>query len=139
MIRRFESPNSANNYWVEIKEGSPNYFIRDSLNLKWHPNSCAFKTASEHIAHLLSHPYTFKEVAMKVDPSDLQPCCSGGFDVLTRPVYANGKWHDSECDKIDFALDQVFSTPERAPKKCTCGSAACGSDRHSSWCDLETK
>lgn len=139
MIRRFESPNGQKNYWVEIKEDSPDYFIRHLWYPYWHLNSGAFKTASEHIAHLLSDPWPYKEVAMKVDPSDLQPCCSGGFDVLTRPVYANGKWHDSECDKIDFALDQVFGTPEKAPKKCTCGSAACGSDRHSSWCDLEIK
>jgi len=73
---------------------------------------------------------------------DAKPCCGG-----TPATYTGGKWHDRDCDtlkppntagSIPYPQTQIDYRPA-APKKglCTCGSAAVGSDRHSSWCDVK--
>lgn len=83
---------------------------------------------------------------MKTDPNDValfnKPCCGGVNSPL--PIYNNGKWHDPNCDTLKAPVnipkygEQLEFDLEYKPqnnKKCTCGSAALGSDRHSDWCD----
>lgn len=96
------------------------------------------------------YPFT---VRAGFDPNDLQaqdnalfgkPCCGGstGQDA----IYASGKWHSLDCDSLrpPANLPNHQQEPDYRPVapnkgRCTCGSAAVGSDRHSFWCDIEKK
>ena len=94
---------------------------------------------------------TCQYVKMKIDPNDValfgKPCCGGVNDPM--PIYTNGKWHSPNCDtlkaparipnygeQLEFDFDKTYA-PENNGKKCTCGSASLGSDRHSDWCDIK--
>lgn len=154
MIRYFlATTNQAAGSVIQVR---PNYTTdsceyRWSNKSKWHPMEND-KTFSNWHTWALSQGW--KEVAAGYDPNDLQaqdaalwgnskPCCSGG---VGGGIYIQGKWHDSTCDAIKpppSGLLPGYNTPIPAvpqPKnygRCTCGSSAVGSDRHSSWCDIK--
>ena len=79
---------------------------------------------------------------------DTKPCC-GGVNTSGPHYYSKGAWHDSNCDTLKPPTQAQLSSPQntqqpedyrpQGSKKglCTCGSAAVGSDRHSSWCDTK--
>jgi len=74
-----------------------------------------------------------------------KPCC-GGAGGQGPYYYTKGAWHQSDCLEVASQKGLPFSQADMeedyrpvGSKKglCTCGSAAVGSDRHSSWCDTK--
>ena len=143
MIRRFED----NGYWIELRPTSNHYEFRSRISPDWVDGG--FSNINGGIAECLNKGY--KEVAMKIDPNDLVKapipgsCCGKGYGGSGNPVFNGNAWHDSDCPEIlkpsnqeYYGLDEkpeAISAVQATVKRCTCGSASLGSDRHSSWCD----
>ena len=138
MIRRFELIIDPTQ-WTEIDEITN--LMRSDIETNWHPT---YFTVEDFIVSK-----SWSEVAYGgFDPNDLQgnkPCCGGGVGVAS--TYRAGKWHDQNCDSLKppqlptgatsppSGSDYTWiSTKQR---KCTCGSSAVGSDRHSDYCDIK--
>lgn len=131
-IRRFEDGRN----WVELREDN-------MYRSTWFPNWIVSHVGPENFMW-----GDWKEILNSTyDPNDLfpmstaKPCCGGGIGNVPA-TYSQGRWHDTDCDTlkppptIQTQSPKVESLDYRVKgKKCTCGSAACGSDRHSSWCD----
>jgi hypothetical protein len=56
----------------------------------------------------------------------------GSYWVINNALLA--KPEELEFGNSDFPI--LFGSKDKS-NKCTCGSSACGSDRHSDWCDLK--
>ena len=146
MIRRFKSPYGKSD-WVELRPTIDHYEYRDSISLNWVKGG--WLTLDIGAAKCLAAGYT--EVAMKIDPNDLikasipGQCCGKGYGGPGTPQWNGNSWHDSDCPEIlkpsnqeYYGLDEkpeAISAVQATVKRCTCGSASLGSDRHSSWCD----
>lgn len=137
MIRRFELIID-NTQWVHIDEITN--LTQDNFSPKWYMSSL---TVEDFI-----QSKSWQEVSYSgFDPNDLQggkPCCGGGLGTGT--TYAFGKWHSNDCDSLK--APQLPAPPSGSPyawvpspsskkEKCTCGSSAVGSNRHSDWCDVK--
>jgi hypothetical protein len=74
--------------------------------------------------------------------SSSKPCCGGG--ISTTAQYANGKWHDKDCDtlkppaSVPGGLSGYIAQPDYRPQPtygCQCGAGATSNPNcHSTWC-----
>jgi hypothetical protein len=160
-VRRFERLP----LWQELRfapQWACGYEFKNSCGGNWQEGGnssiqdCIKGLLSSGFKEVTLRPGSTQIVASGYDPNDLQtqdaalwgnskPCCGGG--VGTSGFFVNGKWHDSTCDAIKsptqnqlpgYSIQQ--NDHKEAPRnlgRCTCGSSAVGSDRHSSWCDIK--
>lgn len=134
--------------WIELRRVSTYYEFRNEYNLSWRVG--AYISLEEAKNYYIVGGY--KEVAMKHDPNDLQiaACCNAGVGTNSSAIWDGKKWHDINCgeykkkqqidmDQMELDLDEIFGSavPPVKVKKCTCGSASLGSDRHSDYCDIK--
>jgi len=146
MIRRFEDTG----YWIELRPTSNHYEFRSKMSPDWVDGG--FSNINGGIAECLKSGY--KEVTMKIDPNDLVKasipgqCCGKGYGGSGSPIFTSSSWHDSDCPEVFKASNEEYelttsdgahigSVPKTAvSKRCECGSATLGSDKHSPWCPL---
>lgn len=146
--------------WWEYKVENGYVLVRRDFNPdEWKPTF--FRTIEEAIAfnigigakmEILHAPIILednkipknmiKPILNKLSPTAAAGCCPSPF-----PAYKQGKYYCENCGEteeqkqLDLFHPDIFypSTPAKTSGRCTCGSKAVGSDRHSDYCDLYRK
>ena len=152
MTRRFEGPNGR---WIEFRVRNGILEHRDHVFTMWGNIGFVYNNDINVAAKNILLTSTWKEVLSGFDPNDLQgqdgalwganskPCCGGGTN---GGFFIQGKWHDINCDATKPPPQELLPgysvQPSSLPQpknlgRCTCGSSAVGSDRHSDYCDIK--
>lgn len=148
MLYRFEKDNQ----FIEILEDRNGYASIRTSRAPWY--WARFSTADLLVSRYRSYS-DWKEVKMNHDPNDLPAICTCYDYTVMAPckkcntAFDNTSNEPCNCFSLYGAIrhkDGCLFAPTAGSgpyptlnKKCTCGSTAVGSDKHSYYCDLEKK
>jgi len=149
MIREFECPLYIELPHVQLQEKENICYYRWNKKDKWREIELG-RTMQQQIDWYITSGWT--EVTSTYDPNDLFPCCKGPQGIGPY-FHVGGKLHEAACIEVSqqsfipsvppagsiythLPLENLIEQPKNLAR-CTCGSTAVGSDKHSYYCDIK--